>query len=422
MWQELRNASWFAQVYPKIEERIAPKLKEVEERIDFHQWRLLKSFRQHGVSDYHLHPSTGYGYGDIGRETFEAIFSDLFGAELALVRPNIISGTHAISACLYGILRPGDELIYLTGKPYDTLHKVIGRPGDGTGSLADYGIGYREIPLTEDHQINWEAFEKAVSPRTKMVGIQRSRGYSSRPSFSISQIQEMIRQIREIVPDAVIFVDNCYGEFVEEQEPTHVGADLIAGSLIKNPGGGLAKSGGYIAGKAEFVEKAASRLVAPGIGIEGGATYGYMRDYFQGLFLAPHVVGQALKGVIFASALLEEAGFRTTPRWDDPRTDIIQQVELGAPELLISFCQGIQEASPVDAHITPEPAEMPGYPDPVIMAAGTFVQGASIELSADGPLRPPYIAYLQGGLTYSHAKIALMMAVDRMLSTKEEKE
>jgi cystathionine beta-lyase family protein involved in aluminum resistance len=335
---------------------------------------------------------------------------------MALVRPNIIAGTHAIAACLYGVLRPGDEFIYLSGTPYDTLFQVNGKPDDGMGSLADLGISYREVPLTSENQIDWEAFEKALTPQTKLVCIQRSRGYATRPSFTIAEIEEMIRRVKNTRSDLVVFVDNCYGEFVEEKEPTAVGADLVAGSLIKNPGGGIAKSGGYIAGKKKWVEKAAARLVAPGIGVEGGATFGYLRDYYQGLFFAPHVVGQALKGAIFASGLLERLGFETTPRWSEPRTDIIQQISLGSPERLVAFCRGIQAASPIDAHITPEPAAMPGYQDPVIMAAGTFVQGASIELSADGPLREPFTVYLQGGLTYAHAKIAICMAVDEMLS------
>lgn len=401
----------------EIEQKIAPVIQKIERQVDDAQWKVLASFRKSGVSEHHLHSSTGYGYDDLGRETLEKVFADLFGAEKALVRPNIISGTHAIASCLYGVLRPGDELIYLTGKPYDTLQQVIGSKQDGSGSLADYGITYKEIALQPSGEVDWEVFEQAVTDRTRMIGIQRSRGYADRPSFTIAQIREMIERIRTIRPDLVIFVDNCYGEFVEHEEPTHAGADLIAGSLIKNPGGGLAKSGGYIAGKAEWVERAASRLVAPGIGVEGGATYGYLRDYFQGLFLAPHVVGEALKGAVFASALLEELGFHTTPAWHEKRTDIIQQVHLGTPELLIAFCQGIQSASPVDAHILPVPASMPGYADPVIMAAGTFVQGASIELSADGPLRPPYIAYLQGGLTYSHVKIAMVQALDQMIHT-----
>ncbi|WP_093230510.1 methionine gamma-lyase family protein [Thermoflavimicrobium dichotomicum] len=417
MYKQLNHPLWIKEKVEKIEQRIAPEIRRIEQQVDEHQWRVLHFFRQHGVSEYHLQSSTGYGYDDVGREVFERIFADLFGAELALVRPHIISGTHAIAACLYGVLRPGDELIYLSGKPYDTLQQVIGTESDGSGSLMDYGIRYKEIPLLPDGSVDFATFQSLLTDRTKVVGIQRSRGYADRPSFTISQIAEMIGQIREIRSDLVVFVDNCYGEFVEDKEPTHVGADLIAGSLIKNPGGGLAKSGGYIAGKEKWVKKAAARLVAPGIGLEGGATFGYLRDYYQGLFLAPHVVGEALKGAVFAAALLEEIGFDTTPKWNEVRTDIIQQVRLGNPDLLVAFCQGIQAGSPVDAHIAPVPAPMPGYKDPVIMAAGTFVQGASIELSADGPLRPPYIAYLQGGLTYSHVKIALIQAVDRMIET-----
>lgn len=404
----------------QVEEQIAPLLQEIGRRVDHHQWRIIQSFRQAGVSEYHLNDSTGYGYDDIGRDTFEGVFAQLFGAEAALVRPQIVSGTHAIAASLFGVLRPGDELIYITGTPYDTLLDVIGKDGDHTGSLADYGVSYQAIELTDDRGIDWEKLREALDSSPRCVAIQRSRGYEMRPSFSVAQIEEMIAFVRGIHPEAIIFVDNCYGEFVEEREPTHVGADLIAGSLIKNPGGGLAKSGGYIVGRQEMVNLAAARLFAPGIGAEGGAMHGYQRDYYQGLFLAPHVVGEALKGAVFAAAMLEKAGFATSPRWQEPRTDIIQQVSLGHPELLIAFCQGIQAASPIDAHVTPEPSPMPGYHDPVIMAAGTFVQGASIELSADGPLRPPYTAYLQGGLTYSHVKIGILTALDRVLTAKNK--
>ncbi|MGA8944207.1 MAG: methionine gamma-lyase family protein [Thermoactinomyces sp.] len=417
MYESLNHGRWIEKKIREAEKKIEPVLKEIEKNTDLKQWQVLKAYREMKVSEIHLQPSTGYGYDDLGREIFEKAFAQIFGAEQALVRPNIISGTHAISACLYGVLRPGDQLVYLTGRPYDTLHQVIGSSRDGSGSLADYGISYQEIPLTEENKIDWEAFEKAANPNTRMVAIQRSRGYADRPSFTINEIAHMIRRVREISPQAVIFVDNCYGEFVEQEEPTAAGADLVAGSLIKNPGGGLAKSGGYIAGKRKFVEKAGARLVAPGIGMEGGATFGYMRDYYQGLFLAPHIVGEALKGAVFTAAFLEEAGFKTTPAWHEKRTDIIQQVYLEKPELLIAFCQGIQSASPVDAHILPVPSPMPGYEDEVIMAAGTFVQGASIELSADGPLRPPYIAYIQGGLTYSHVKIGLARAMDFMIET-----
>ncbi|GGE24637.1 hypothetical protein GCM10011571_28490 [Marinithermofilum abyssi] len=417
MYSQLKHGALLKDWAEEVEMQIASRIRGIERRVEEHQWRLLEAYRSHGISEQHLADSTGYGYDDTGRAALEGIAAAVFGAEAALVRPHIVSGTHAITACLFGVLRPGDELIYLTGDPYDTLEKVIGQTKDGSGSLADWGVSYQAIPLTEHGQVDWKAFARAAGPQTKCVGIQRSRGYADRASFTVQEIGEMVRRIRETAPDAVIFVDNCYGEFVESMEPTHVGADLMAGSLIKNPGGGLAKSGGYIAGKKRYVDQAASRMVAPGILAEGGATHGYMRDYLQGFFLAPHVVGEALKGAVFASAILEKAGFSTTPGWNDPRTDIIQLIRLGQPELLIAFCQGIQAASPVDAHVRPEPSPMPGYEDPVIMAAGTFVQGASIELSADGPLRPPYLAYMQGGLTYAHVKIGILSALDRMLDT-----
>jgi cystathionine beta-lyase family protein involved in aluminum resistance len=399
--------------------KISPMIAQIEERVERHQANLLTVFQKHRVSDSHLHSSTGYGYDDLGRETLEKIVADLFGGELALVRPNIISGTHAIAACLYGSLRPGDEWIALTGRPYDTLFQIIGSPYDGTGSLSDFGIHYHEIGLTSENKVDWTTFQQKVTQNTKLVAIQRSRGYSNRPSFTIAEIANMIEEIRRIIPNAIIFVDNCYGEFVEDREPLHVGADLIAGSLIKNVGGGLAKSGGYIVGKKLFVERAAARLVAPGIGIEGGATHGHLADYYQGLFLAPHVVGEALKGMVFASALFEEQGYVVSPTYKDKRTDIVQQIQLGTAEKLIAFCQAIQAASPIDAHVRPEPAPMPGYEDPVIMAAGTFVQLASIELSADGPLREPYTVYLQGGLTYAHVKIALKKALEAMKTKME---
>jgi cystathionine beta-lyase family protein involved in aluminum resistance len=398
---------------------ISPIIQQIEDRVEMHQARLLAAYQKYGVSESHLRSSTGYGYDDLGRETLEKIVADLFGGELALVRPNIVSGTHAIAACLYGVLRPEDEWIALTGRPYDTLFEIIGSPHDGTGSLSDLGIQYHEIGLTNKNDVDWLAFQQRVSKKTKLVAIQRSRGYSNRPSFTIAEIETMIKRIRKIVPDAIIFVDNCYGEFVEEREPLHVGADLIAGSLIKNLGGGLAKSGGYIVGRKSLVELAAARLVAPGIGLEVGATHGYLADYYQGLFLAPHVVGEALKGMVFASALFEEEGYIVSPSYKDKRTDIIQQIQLGTAEKLITFCQAIQAASPIDAHVRPEPSPMPGYKDPVIMAAGTFVQGASIELSADGPLREPYTVYLQGGLTYAHVKVALKQAWKAMKSTRE---
>ncbi|MCS1351203.1 methionine gamma-lyase family protein [Mechercharimyces sp. CAU 1602] len=422
MYTYLQNNQLLKGWAEEVEAHIHEKFKEIDQRVELHQMRALKAFREEGVSEHHLAPSTGYGYDDAGRERLERIFARLFGAEEALVRSHIVSGTHAISASLFAVLRPGDQLLSITGPPYDTLKGVIGNEQDGSGSLADFGIGYREIALTASGEVDVVAVREAVrQEKPQCVAIQRSRGYAARPSFTIAQIKEMINVVRTASPQTVIFVDNCYGEFVEEEEPTHVGADLIAGSLIKNPGGGMAKSGGYIAGRAHWVKRAATAVVAPGIGSEGGATYGYLRDYFQGLFLAPHVVGQALKSAVFSAAMLERAGFPTSPRWNEGRTDIIQQISFQDRDLLIAFCEGIQEASPIDAHLLPVPAPMPGYPDDVIMAAGTFVQGASIELSADGPLRPPYTGFLQGGLTYAHGKAGILIALDRMLTTGKMK-
>ncbi|MFC4077942.1 methionine gamma-lyase family protein [Salinithrix halophila] len=419
MYKHFENQEILKRWGEESEAKIAPVIRAIEGRVDEHQWRLLAAYRQAGVSEAHLVASTGYGYDDMGREALESIMAEVFGAEAALCRPHMVSGTHAIASCLFGVLRPGGELLYITGTPYDTLEQVIGEKADGSGSLADFGIRYRAIPLTPSGEVDWQGVREVVSPSTQCIAIQRSRGYAERASFTIDQIEAMVEESRRICPHAVIFVDNCYGEFVEKWEPTHVGADLIAGSLIKNPGGGLAKSGGYIAGKREWVDRAAARLVAPGILAEGGATHGYLRDYYQGFFLAPHVVGEALKGAVYAAAILEAAGFISTPRWFEARTDIIQLIRFGKPEPLIAFCQGIQGASPVDAHVKPEPSAMPGYGDPVIMAAGTFVQGASIELSADGPLRPPYLAYMQGGLTYSHVKIGILTALDLMLHQQQ---
>lgn len=403
---------------PLVEEAeatIAERHRQIASVVDFNQLKVLRSFQKNGVNEFHFAPSTGYGYDDSGRSTLESIYADVFGGEAALVRPHIISGTHAIAICLFGILRPGDELLYITGKPYDTLEEVVGVRGEGQGSLKDYGIGYSYVPLTEEKEIDFVAVASAVTPKTKMIGIQRSRGYADRPSFSIAKIEEMIRVVKEINPDLIVFVDNCYGEFTEEREPLQVGADIMAGSLIKNPGGGLVKTGGYIVGRSDLVQLASYRMAAPGIGAEGGASLYSLLEMYQGFFLAPHVVGEALKGAVFSSALLERLGFATNPLWHEPRTDLIQSVAFGSAERLITFCQGIQKAAPVDAHVTPYPSEMPGYADPVIMAAGTFIQGASIEFSADGPIRPPYLGFVQGGLTYSHVKVGILTALNEML-------
>ncbi|MCZ8513108.1 methionine gamma-lyase family protein [Paenibacillus filicis] len=397
------------------ERQIEGKTKEIDRLIDRNQWKVIRAFQKHKVSDYHFAGSTGYGYNDRGRELLDLVYADVFGAESALVRPHFVSGTHTIGTALFGVLRPGDELLMITGRPYDTLHKVIGKPGDGSGSLQDWGIGYGEVALLEDGTPDYGEIARSITPRTRVIGIQRSRGYSWRPSFTVAQIGEMVKFVKEIKPDLIVFVDNCYGEFTELTEPTEVGVDLMAGSLIKNPGGGLAPTGGYITGKREYVDKAAYRLTAPGIGGEVGAMLGTTRAIYQGLFLAPHLVGQAVKGSVFAASVFERLGFTTHPRWNDPRTDLIQALKFTGPEHLIAFVQGIQQAAAVDSHVVPEPWDMPGYEHPVIMAAGTFIQGGSLELSADAPIREPYIAYMQGGLTYSHCKMGVLTALQNML-------
>lgn len=396
------------------EARAESRLKEIDRLSETNQWKVIEAFQKHKVSDFHFAGSTGYGYNDRGREVLDLVYADVFGAEAALVRPHFVSGTHTIGTALFGILRPGDKLLYITGDPYDTLHNVIGSGKDGSGSLADFGVGYGKVDLTQEGKPDWPAIEAALTPDTRVIGIQRSRGYAWRSSFTVEEIGEMVRFVKKKKPNLIVFVDNCYGEFTEPTEPTEAGADLIAGSLIKNPGGGIAPTGGYIAGKAELVEKAAYRLTAPGIGGEVGAMLGTMRSLFQGLFLAPHFVGQALKGSVFAAALFESLGFDTKPGWRDSRTDLIQAIRFTGPEHLIAFVQGIQKAAAVDSHVVPEPWDMPGYDDPVIMAAGTFIQGGSLELSADAPVREPYIAYMQGGLTYAHAKLGVLHALETM--------
>lgn len=412
---DVNISSELLQLAEKVEERISDRLREADRIAERNQWKVIRAFQRCRMSDFHLDGSTGYGYNDSGREALDQVYADVFGAEAALVRPHFASGTHTISCALFGVLRPGDELLYITGSPYDTLHKVIGKPGDGTGSLQDFGIGYRDVPLQADGSIDWDAVSAAISERTRVIGIQRSRGYDWRKSFSVDEIGEMVRRVKAHKPDVIVFVDNCYGEFTEEREPTEAGVDLMAGSLIKNPGGGLALSGGYICGKAAWVDKAASRLTAPGLGGELGATAGMLRWMIQGFFFAPHTVGQAVKGSIFASAMLETLGFETSPRWNEARTDLIQAIRFGSAEALIAFVQGIQQAAAIDAHAVPVPGDMPGYEHQVIMAAGAFVQGGSLELSADAPIREPYIAYLQGGLTYAHAKLGVLTALTQLL-------
>ncbi|WP_342041738.1 methionine gamma-lyase family protein [Bacillus sp. OTU2372] len=415
MFQQLQNGEKLHPLVRKVEQQIAEVHKEFDEMIENNQFRVLKSFQKHRVSDSHFIPSTGYGYDDIGRDTLELVYADVFGGEAGLVRPQIISGTHAISIALFGVLRPGDELLYITGKPYDTLEEIVGIRGNGVGSLKEFRISYDSVALTDEGAINWDEVAEKIKPNTKMIGIQRSKGYATRPSFTVAEIGQMISFVKEIKPDLVVFVDNCYGEFVEEQEPCHVGADLMAGSLIKNPGGGLAKTGGYIVGKKQWVEACSYRMTSPGIGAEAGASLYSLQEMYQGFFLAPHVVGQALKGAVYTAAMLEQLGMNSSPKWNAKRTDLIQSVQFDDRDKMVSFCQAIQFASPINSYVTPHPSYMPGYEDDVIMAAGTFIQGASIELTADGPLRPPYVAYVQGGLTYAHVKMAICLAIDHLI-------
>ena len=397
----------------KVEEELKDRFLSIDKTAECNQMKVLRAMQKNHLSEACFAPTTGYGYNDIGRETLEKIYADVFGTEDALVRPQITCGTHALALALMSQLRPGDELLSPVGKPYDTLEEVIGiRPSNG--SLAEYGISYRQVDLLPDGEFDWEGIEKALNDKTKLVTIQRSKGYASRPTLSVKRIGELIHFIKERKPDVLCMVDNCYGEFVEISEPSQVGADLIVGSLIKNPGGGLAPIGGYICGRSDLIEQCAYRLTTPGLGKEVGASLGVNRQFIQGFFMAPTVVNAAVKGAIFAANLYEKLGFKVIPDGKEDRHDIIQAVEFHDPEKLIAFCEGIQKASPIDSHVTPIPWDMPGYDSQVIMAAGTFVSGASIELSADGPMKEPYAVYFQGGLTYPHAKYGIIMSLQRM--------
>ncbi|MCD8894081.1 aminotransferase class I/II-fold pyridoxal phosphate-dependent enzyme [Mammaliicoccus sciuri] len=397
-----------------VEKELRPYFDQIEHNALIAQEHVLDAFHEVKITESDLIGTTGYGYDDVGRDHLEDVYSKVFKAEDSLVRPQIISGTHAITLALNSQLKYGDELLYITGTPYDTLLEVIGINGNGIGSFIEQGITYREVPLKQN-EIDINSVLENINENTKVIAIQRSKGYSSRPSLTIAQIEQAIKAIKETYPDKIVFVDNCYGEFVEDKEPIEIGADLIAGSLIKNPGGGLAKIGGYISGKADLIERCAYRLTAPGIGKEAGASLGSLPEMYQGFFLAPHVVSQSLKGALFTSRLLEKLNMTTTPHYQDKRTDIIQSVTFETKEQMIAFCQSIQHASPINAHFSPMPSYMPGYEDDVIMAAGTFIQGSSIELTADGPIRPPYEAYIQGGLTYEHVKIAITRAVQHLI-------
>ncbi|MBR1622846.1 MAG: methionine gamma-lyase family protein [Pseudobutyrivibrio sp.] len=398
----------------KIITQLEPRFNEIDQVAEYNQLKVLKAMQEHKVAAECFNTSTGYGYDDVGRDTLEKVYASVFKAEDALVRPQITCGTHALALALMSNLRPGDELLSPVGKPYDTLEEVIGiRPSNG--SLAEYGITYAQVDLLADGGFDFDGIKNAINERTKLVTIQRSKGYANRPTLSVEQIGELISFIKGIKSDIICMVDNCYGEFVEKIEPTEVGADMCVGSLIKNPGGGLAPIGGYIVGKRTCVENAAHRLTSPGLGKEVGASLGIMQSFYQGFFLAPTVVAGALKGAIFAANVYEKLGFLCVPNSTEPRFDIIQAVSFWKPEGLIAFCEGIQAAAPVDSYVTPEPWDMPGYDSQVIMAAGAFVQGSSIELSADGPLREPYTAFFQGGLTWNHAKLGILKALQKLV-------
>ena len=397
----------------EIEAGLKDRFAEIDRMAEFNQLKVLHAMQEAKVSSECFNYASGYGYSDFGRDTLEQVYANVFHTEDALVRPQITCGTHALALALSANLRPGDELLSIAGKPYDTLEEVIGiRPS--TGSLAEYGITYRQVDLLQDGSFDYDKIREAINEKTKLVTIQRSKGYQTRPSFSVDQIGEGIAFVKKIKPELICMVDNCYGEFVEEKEPSDVGADMVVGSLIKNPGGGLAPIGGYIAGRKDLIEQCAYRLTSPGLGKEVGASLGVMQSFYQGLFLAPTVVAGALKGADFAANIYEKLGYTVIPNGSEPRHDIIQAVTLGTPEGVIAFCQGIQAAAPVESYVTPVPWAMPGYDSEVIMAAGAFVQGSSIELSADGPIKPPYAVYFQGGLTWEHAKFGILMSLQKL--------
>ena len=405
------------EVYKQALNDVEEQFKIYDEIREYNQLKVLNAFQEERISDMHFTNSSGYGYDDIGRDTLDKVYARIFNTESALVRPHFVNGTHAIGCALMGNLRTNDTMVCISGAPYDTLHNIIGISGkENIGSLKEYGVNYKQVDL-KDGKLDTEAIIKVLKedPTIKLVHIQRSTGYGWRKSFLVSEIGEIISVIKEIRSDVCVFVDNCYGELIDTIEPTDVGADLIAGSLIKNLGGGIAPTGGYIAGKKKYVEQAAYRLTTPGIGGECGSTFGVMRQFYQGLFLAPHIVMEALKGAVFCARIMEIAGFEVLPKYNDKRSDIIQAIKFNDREKLIKFCKGIQKGSPIDSYVECEPWAMPGYNDEVIMAAGAFIQGSSIELSADAPIREPYIAYLQGGLTFDHAKIGILISLNSIL-------
>lgn len=400
--------------FKNIEEILRPQFDIIDEIRDFNQKKVLDAFIDNKVAPEHFYTVSGYGHDDLGREILDRVFAQAFKAEKAIVRNHFVSGTHALACCLMGVLRYGDKLVSVAGAPYDTMEEVIGTRGDKRASLIGHGVLYDEVPLKVGMEVDFEALEKKIDRTVTMVLIQRSRGYSLRKSLEISTIEKIIHIVKSKNPDCICFVDNCYGEFTEKKEPLEVGADLMAGSLIKNPGGGIVEAGGYIAGREDLVEQAAQRLTAPGIGSEGGAMLNQLRLIFQGFFMAPSIVSDAVKGAVLAAKVFEEIGYVSTPKYDEVRTDIIQTITFNAQKPLEDFCKTVQELSPINSYVTPIPDDIPGYEDKVIMAGGTFIEGSTIELSADGPIRPPYAVYMQGGLNYAHVKIVLQSILDRL--------
>ncbi|MFH5810228.1 aminotransferase class I/II-fold pyridoxal phosphate-dependent enzyme [Companilactobacillus sp. FL22-1] len=402
-----------SQKIEKVEKMIQPRLAEIDQQVLYNQQRVLNLFRENQVGEEDLVPSTGYGYDDIGRDKIEKIYAGYFKTDDALVRPQFASGTHAISTALFSMLRPGNTLYYLTGTPYDTIQEVIGLAGNKRGNMMEYGIKFATTELLDDGSVDYANAEKALKADNsiKVVAIQRSRGYAVRDSFTVAKIAKMIKFVKSIRPDVNVFIDNCYGEFSEMEEPTFYGADIMAGSLYKNAGAGIVKSGAYLVGREDLIDGAGSRLTVPGAGKGEGATWGYLRDFYQGFFMGAHTTGEALKGMIFTAALCEEMGMTVSPKWDAPRTDIVQTVNFGKPDPMVAFCAAIQHYSPMNSFVDPIPSHQDGYEDDVVMASGSFVEGSTIELSSDGPLRPPYALYIQGGLSYAHVQIAITQAV-----------
>lgn len=403
----------------QCEQSLSFEFRKIEKIAEYNHYKVLRAMQENGISDRHLGSTNGYGYDDIGRDAIERVYADVFECEDALVRGSILSGTVALATLLYGILRPGDEIVAVTGKPYDTLEGIIGiKEVENNGSLKDFGVSYKQVDLLEGGKVDFEGIAKTITGKTKMAMIQRSKGYAFRPAFSIETIEKIVKTVKAVNPDCIVMCDNCYGEFVETKEPTQVGVDIMAGSLIKNPGGGMAQNGGYIAGRKDLVARAADRYSAPGLGKHVGATLGSNRWIMQGFYMAPHIVSQAMKGAVLMATVMEQEGYETCPHSRDHRADIVQAIKFGSPQTLRAFCASLQAAAPVDSFVVPEEWDMPGYEDQVIMAAGAFVQGSSIELSGDGTMIPPYIAYMQGGLVYENVKLACMLAVKRLRSLK----